>query len=444
MKELSNLEMVELIFNSHDPKYVFSGIRHSLKSRFALLEKAWKGDIKNSKFPEEEKKEMEMLIGVLCGYKKEPRRIKELLLHVLATSTSGYFDRFISDPFQPSRIGASIALHNLKIRGCFQDNHHLNWENWLKFDGAAEKTAEIKNHLDEEMRWCRVQVSLQNLLKQFENSELFHCLRKDAATIEKQKNLFLSGQIQVGEDWRRRFFPKFRAGLYYLAEKKRALVLTDYQNTFFCAAHVVLKNAYQKAVTEKFKVRLWKRDPRIDLFQGNHSDCCIAIGGRPAVHPPGVIYKTYPAGIFEYLIDFGIQVAQVENSKGGIIGQCWLFVGINEENIPFLIADSFDLNERYRGLSTGHQRKINQAIRSCMFDFLEQYAGAVGLKKIYLGNLGSALENGDIYSIGNAVETDDLSGKLLKKPIEKLGGYWLNQPYFLESVGGTEVFVIKE
>ena len=55
--------------------------------------------------------------------------------------------------------------------------------------------------------------------------------------------------------------------------------------------------------------------------------------------------------------------------------------------------------------------------------------------------LESGEKKGKRHEIGNDVYILDLPVVNFEK-IEKFGGYWNHQPYFLESVGGTEAFVI--
>ena len=105
---------------------------------------------------------------------------------------------------------------------------------------------------------------------------------------------------------------------------------------------------------------------------------------------------------------------------------------MDELGNPVLVADSFDLRREY-----AVSKSWNSAIKDCMFDFLRQYAEASRIGKIVIGYKGPVLSNGKTHKIHNAVRIDDLKDCAFPKKITKLGSYFLNRPYFLESCGGA-------
>jgi tRNA(Ile)-lysidine synthase TilS/MesJ len=107
------------------------------------------------------------------------------------------------------------------------------------------------------------------------------------------------------------------------------------------------------------------------------------------------------------------------------VAQTWLFVTLDQNQEPVLIADNFDVNGRYPA-----GNNINRGIRESMFQFLRRYARACGIKKVVLGKVET-----------NDVETGDLRTNELP-PIKKLGGYFNSEKYYLETLGATKAYEI--
>lgn len=68
------------------------------------------------------------------------------------------------------------------------------------------------------------------------------------------------------------------------------------------------KERIEETERKEFIVKLWDRDPRKDLFQGNETGCCIAVGVKEA--PPGAMATLHPETILQYLIDKGINLTK--------------------------------------------------------------------------------------------------------------------------------------
>jgi hypothetical protein len=166
-------------------------------------------------------------------------------------------------------------------------------------------------------------------------------------------------------------------------------------------------------------VKKWDRDPRRDLFQGNATHCCISVGVKEGT-PEGGLATFHPETILEYLVDKGINIAEVVDPEtGDVVAQAWLFVTKDEAGKPVLVADNFEVNNRYPA-----GNNVNRGLRDSMFRFLKEYATASNIPTVILGNVNT-----------NDVETEELKEIKLPK-IRKLGGY-LQGPYYLEALGDT-------
>lgn len=389
--------------------------------------------------------------------RRESYLTQELYLQTLAhglcqKENKSLFDYFISDVQQESELGLQIAMHNFLMEREFKEAG-VDWQQWCNFKeqgGAAAVT--FVQISDKELKWLELEEDLGQLEILFKPTELAGSVRKDILFIKKEKSKILGGNFPIEEaHWQELLFPKYLQGLAYLKSKGNDFSGFEFpKGADFLQKRVkqIIVELARKSVRHEFLIKLWDREPVFgsDLLQGNFSDCCLAIGtgARPAVHLPGVGFRKYPAGILEFLIDKGIQVAEViDKDSNAFIGQCWLFVTVDDAQ-PILVADSFELQRSII------PRGIKKAIRDGMFEFLKKYATACGIKKVVLGSSGPRLKNGKLHIIGNSVAVDDLpaisfDGRLTKKckAIEKLGGYWNHTPYFLETRGATEAYEIQ-
>ena len=112
---------------------------------------------------------------------------------------------------------------------------------------------------------------------------------------------------------------------------------------------------------------------------------------------------------------------------------CWPFISLRKNGQSVLVADSFEIGGLYRN-KIG---RLNKAIKEVMFRFLRSYAKALGIKKVALGYKGPGR-----YSINKYIKVEDLKTGFLSSPIQKLGGYWLDKKYFLETIGSRKVYWI--
>ncbi|OGY64226.1 MAG: hypothetical protein A3I89_02400 [Candidatus Harrisonbacteria bacterium RIFCSPLOWO2_02_FULL_41_11] len=389
----------------------------------------------------------------------EPPEIRELYLQVLRitgflTSKSRLysFSNFISSSFlfEDSLFWRQIVVHNLSLANEFQ-SHHLNWEQWS--DYGSVRSFETKNSHGNihKFLWKELNKKIGFLLSVFGNHPLYPALRKDCIAIKKNKKAIFAGELIFLEtEWWRRFFPNYYKGLDYLEKKKKSefIPIFHLENSALTTPdsikEIILELAKLKEI--KFSIKLWDRYFG-DLYSGNRVGNCLAIGKKgsyPAVKLPGVPGVERPAGILDYLVDQGVQTVNIlEHNKDDdhLGGQCYLFVFLDNGQ-PVLMVDSIEIFDLYK---PGSREKVNLKIRDELFEFLRNYARAVGIERVVLAKNGPILEcgenKGERHVIGNDVDISDLPVVNFEK-IEKLGGYWNHQPYFLESVGGTEAFVI--
>lgn len=411
-------------------------------------------DIKKNQSLDKEKLEdltllAKYLLKHLILLKREPEIIQELFLQtiVFAYYDKVLFERFISDIAQPSILGQMIAFHNLLVEEKFK-HAGINWDRWLSFKGEEGIDLEHFKKINQGNAWKKLDVLLAELEKGFEaqGNSLAGCVRKDVIMLRKNKNSLVVTSDDLiernGTMWGldNKFFPVFHNGRSYLHRNGKPVIIPSEAFVLFPKIRRNLAKFIPQPVKKKFSVKLWKRNPTSDLFLGNVSNCCIAIGTAslfPAILLDGVPYKKRPAGILDFLVDKGIQVAEISDESGAI-GQAWLFVTMNKGK-PMLVVDSIDI---LGGNRFCDDVLYGKAIRKCLFNFLKRYAEEIGVQWIVLG-IDGALDK--IKNRQHQIKHDIPTGNLAvlpTDPIEKLGGYWNIFPYFLESRTGKLAYYI--
>ena len=111
---------------------------------------------------------------------------------------------------------------------------------------------------------------------------------------------------------------------------------------------------------KKLSVKLWDRNPQEDLFIGNKTTCCTAIGtGGNGAATPG------------YLLNHAFQVIELYDEKGNVVGMSRVFMA-NVNGKPVLIMDNLELNNGF----CKDIKDIGQ-VRDGLFEYINKYAQQV-------------------------------------------------------------------
>jgi hypothetical protein len=356
----------------------------------------------------------------------------ELYNKLLNSVFENRFDEFISNLDQKDEFGREIAKHNKKVEEEFKEKG-IDWDNWINFKEQVLMTIGTQKKQNMEALFNQFEERFkewQEKVNKFE-PRLKSSLEKDLTQLKQKKKEFDFSKIDLSNpNWLEEFLPTYTKSLNYLKSKNPNYNLpVEVEETFNHLLETIKtlsqKQKREQTAKKEFIVKIWDRDPRKDMFQGNQTHCCIAVGVKEA--PPGGGLPTlHPETIFQYLIDKGIQVAEVvDPDTGDVVAQTWLFVTLDKNGKPVLVADNFEVNNRYPAGDN-----VNRGIREAMFQFLKKYAKACNIEKVVLGKVGT-----------NDVETGDLKTIELP-PIKKLGGYFNDEKYYLETLDHTEAYEI--
>lgn len=113
---------------------------------------------------------------------------------------------------------------------------------------------------------------------------------------------------------------------------------------------------------KKMTLKMWDRNPSEDLFMGNKTTCCTAIGtgGNGGATPL-------------YLLNQSFNVVELYDENNNVVGMSRVFMGDIDEK-PSLIMDNIELNKPY---IKGMKKEELAQIRDGFFDYMNKYAEQV-------------------------------------------------------------------
>lgn len=178
------------------------------------------------------------------------------------------------------------------------------------------------------------------------------------------------------------------------------------------------------------RIRMWQRDPLEDLFLGNKTTCCTAIGtgGNGAAAPV-------------FLLNTAFNVVELYDSDGKVVGMSRVFMG-KIDNKPALIMDNIELNNTF---IKGKDTKQRKQIRDAFFNYMNQYAQQVTGKKdaqVYFCSHNLYLSCNDLERVEKTV---DFIGAISQETIyiNSLDCSWIN-PKYLSKYGEIKLFRVPK
>jgi len=149
------------------------------------------------------------------------------------------------------------------------------------------------------------------------------------------------------------------------------------------------------------KIKVWDRNPDIDLYMGNYSDCCVRIDSE---------YHGSESPISDYITDLGIQiVAAYDEKTGKPFAAAWCFIGEDRNGNKAFVVDNIE--------AMGPCMRYKDDIQNRMKKYIEQYAKQSGLEVISQGP-----HHNDLVVTQN-----------LEEKYTKLAGYNNTRGYYLEA-----------
>lgn len=157
-------------------------------------------------------------------------------------------------------------------------------------------------------------------------------------------------------------------------------------------------------------VRVWARNPDIDLYQGNYSPCCVSIEG-------GCGSSSSESAIADYLTDPAIQIVNIiDETTGNPVVAAWTWLGKNEAGENILVVDNIEANTEYSS-------NFSDQLTGKVFEYLKKYAHDIGIDKVVLG-----VANNDLPT---STRLDTMAEE--RQKYQKIGPYNRSDEYYLEA-----------
>jgi len=349
---------------------------------------------------------------------------RELYRAILKATFRNKFRDFISNPNQEDQTGRDVARHNKAVRDVFLKNS-INYEGWLDYKGTTDflVSAEVKvdrraDHLKTLAETAQGVLNaiapLKEILTNREYEPLTHLLtgsghKKGIKSLEGQE---LKTKLQTLEERLTTIKNKLEQKLE--SEYSKTTWQPAWDTVYEYMGHLreavnLLDNTADKKTESRekgFRIKLWDRDPKKDLFEGNYSQCCIAVGVKDAP-PEGGLTTHDPSTVMQFLADTGINVAEIYDQEWrNPIGNAWLFISKNELGEPILVIDNVEIHKDYTA-----DPHIKRVIRENLFRFLAQFSKDIGLAGAGLGLVFT-----------NDIPYDDLP-RMNVPPVDSISGY---------------------
>lgn len=148
------------------------------------------------------------------------------------------------------------------------------------------------------------------------------------------------------------------------------------------------------------RISVWDRNPDVDLYMGNYTDCCIRIDSA---------HMGEESTIADYMTDLGIQIVAIYDEKKEVpVAAAWCWVGHDDDDNRALVIDNVEADKGYGK----HKKQLEEKLK----EYIESYARKSKLGKVVQGKLNN-----------------DLVVAQMDSSYYKLGGYNRASGYFLEA-----------
>jgi|GEM_PF-4077482 len=267
-----------------------------------------------------------------------------------------------------------IGKINNQTRNMFK-NAGLDFNQWMAYkpENSFSFTAEyqqqlegIKKFIDDDISFLLTSSEQKNIINFINNLKLSSIDKKVKLIIENGTLKTTDGS-KFTRDTLQDFVGKFsnylsdpKDNIWSKLKQNNETDFLDLKDHFKARLKGLkeLKSAVNMSNNGNLKIRLWKRQPGHDLFQGDYCQCCIS--------PTGVNNKS----IIDSLMHTVDQIVELVDAKGNTVGKTkvlWI-KDMSNDGKPALLANGFEM-------STGYQNSLQ--IRKAMTEYLKEYARAV-------------------------------------------------------------------
>jgi len=182
--------------------------------------------------------------------------------------------------------------------------------------------------------------------------------------------------------------------------KWKQIATREWEHINFIVTKLEKKRRYRPFTLDIF---VCDKDPKHALFEGNYSQCCLAVGSE---------YSNSRNAIISYLLDYGITFIDVVDVKRKMhVGQMFL-MAFEEKGKPVLFIDGVELLYSYQ----------QDVVFNNLFRYVKTLAEGMGFKQVYVFSIAKTRKWAETHL-----------GKEKKVKITKLGGKRTGVKYYIDA-----------
>ncbi len=267
----------------------------------------------------------------------------------------------------------------------------LNYDKWLSpskenkvhfiaKDKNTERLSQIVNQITQDMNVLIKTPAGPFLKKQFpkfiKGDDFFIPNEYSTNKAKLQELLILftdtSDKGQLSQIWKRAKINSANSNPSKASSAKNTLTVLEHLNQRLEDLSKIQET--KTAKTLDLTIKMWDRAPQKDIFQGNYSSCCIAMGGGNG--------SAMPHYIMNSLYNM---IELVDNQTGKTVGNALCYFITDEDNKPAFVIDNVEIMNNIKPSSqTGIQ--LRNSITQYASNILKEIAPGIEIP-IYMGTL---------------------------------------------------------
>lgn len=324
---------------------------------------------------------------------------------------------------------------NLQTKKMFNENK-LNYSKWLNPDTnleinfiTADDKVDIINIMseqtEEDIEFLRqsnpkLKKLIDKLVQPYIQNDKFVIPDNYRGNKLKLENLVKNIIVQFDKIWK-----QAEANKSIAHTKMDSELLKKATDTLMIQYHLIERYNALEILDDKeqnqnynLTIKNWDRIPQKDLFQGNYSTCCLALG-------KGSNSNAMP----QYLLNTAFNMIEIkDNDSGEIIGNALCYwIKTDKFETPILAVDNIEINNLYKP-----SEKIGYELRNAIIKYaknLASYTSNGRYNKVILGKSFNDIPTNDLKPItanislignisANDIYLDLYGGKKLKTQLE--------------------------
>lgn len=298
---------------------------------------------------------------------------------------------------------AEYGEYNNITRNLFAENR-LKYEKWLNpnrvqevvFTSSIDKDLTLEKFASEIIE--NIEILRKTNAKNFVDKQLGNYIQEDKFVIPERFlnnkhyliNLIEKIERQLEQVWKRAQGNTLSALRNEVANSGNTLSIVSRAKTTLNVLYQIQEiknflNSYNppEQIEAVFRIGMWERNPKKDIFQGNFSNCCIGMGRERGQE------------IADYLLNTMFNMIEIKDDKtNDIIGNALIYFVKNTQGEKRLVIDNIEINPTVK-LSNDNGVQLRNAICKYAKNITKSVAGDQNIPVI-LGMMHNDLPCNDL------------------------------------------------